>query len=851
MNRNQLLSIAFVLFLISGPELSGKAQTDSASAPASTTFKTNSSRKFWRGANYREEWLTPVKAPIINLSTEKGGLKPLRLGGGKQSKSLRVEDPGGRQYVLRLIEKFITSKTLPPELQSEAAEDLVADGVSASYPYAALSIPVLSEAAGVPYNKVKLVYIPDDPLLGEFRDEFKNRLAYFEERLPESVKKAEDSYDVAVKLKEDNDDNIDQRAVLRARILDLFIMDFDRHEDQWQWGAIDKDKGKTYFPIPRDRDQAFFVNQGVVPGMAKWPWVVPQLEGFKSKAKNINRFNFAARNFDRFFLTELNEQDWKKEVDEFIPKMTDEVIEKAINEQPKEIRSMSGDKIISILKERRKHLAAEVMQYYRFLSEAVSVSGSDKKELFEITRNEDGSVLLQVYKITKEGEQSTKMYDRTFDPDITEEIRLYSFDGEDKFLIKGNNDKIKIRMIGGDGNDIFENTGSGGGNIVYDMKSGDNKLTGDLKNKTANDTIVNSYNRLDYKYNQTIPSLLANYNSDDGVILGFSVKFINQGFRKTPYKNMHDIGFAHAIATKAFEFRYAAEYFSVFGRKTDLITYLDIKAPNITNFFGYGDETIYDKTKPGEFRYYRARYNTGDVAVLLRKRFSDKVMFTFGPAYQYYSMDSTDNLDRNIVTTIPGIDKTTLYAKQSYLGGRYSFIVDTRNNKVLPMKGVFMRLTGRHLEGLNDNSYNFTQFNGDFTFHLSIVPRKLILVNRTGGGHNFGDFEFYQAQYLGGEDNIRGYRKYRFAGRSKFFNNTELRWRLATFRTYLFPAYFGMFAFYDAGKLWVDGSDSSTGWLNGYGGGVWIAPLSRIVLSVSYTASKEDKIPIVSLGWKF
>ena len=40
---------------------------------------------------------------------------------------------------------------------------------------------------------------------------------------------------------------------------------------------------------------------------------------------------------------------------------------------------------------------------------------------------------LQVYKITKEGVQSTKMYDRTFDPAVTEEIRLYSFDGEDKF----------------------------------------------------------------------------------------------------------------------------------------------------------------------------------------------------------------------------------------------------------------------------------------------------------------------------------------------------------------------------------------------------------------------------------
>ena len=162
-----------------------------------------------------------------------------------------------------------------------------------------------------------------------------------------------------------------------------------------------------------------------------------------------------------------------------------------------------------------------------------------------------------------------------------------------------------------------------------------------------------------------------------------------------------------------------------------------------------------------------------------------------------------------------------------------------------------MRLRGRHLEGLNDDSYSFTQLNGEFTFHLPIITKRLILVNRTGGGHNFGDFEFYQAQYLGGEDNIRGYRKYRFAGQSKVFNNTELRWRMATFRTYLFPAHFGIFAFYDTGKIWEDVSNTDGGWVNGYGAGLWIAPLSRIVLSVSYTASKEDKLPIVSLGWKF
>ena len=407
-------------------------------------------------------------------------------------------------------------------------------------------------------------------------------------------------------------------------------------------------------------------------------------------------------------------------------------------------------------------------------------------------------------------------------------------------------------MIGGDGVDMFENLGGGGGNLVYDVKNENNKLSGDLKNKMRNDTIVNSYNRLGYKMNQIVPMLSIGYNRDDGVFLGISAKFINHGFRKEPYKNMHEFTINHSLATKAYEFRYYAEYIGVLGRNTDLLTYINIKAPNnVTNFFGYGDTSFYDKTKPGEFRYYRARYKTGDVALLLRKRFSDKVIFTFGPAYQYYSMDSADNADKFITTKPPGITSTT-FTKQEYLGGRYALTIDTRSNPILPLRGIVFKVAARHLSGLNDNSYDFVQLNGDFTFHLSLIPRTLILVNRTGGGHNFGDgFEFYQAQYLGSEDNLRGYRKNRFAGRSKVYNNTELRLRLANFSTYLFPAYFGLLAFYDTGKIWMDDSESSNRWINGYGGGIWIAPLRRFVITVTYMASKEDKLPLVGFGWKF
>jgi hypothetical protein len=819
----------------------------------STIFKISGARSFWMGSNYRKEWKTPIRVPVINLATEEGGLTPVKRGGGKQTRSMRIADATGREYNFRSIQKFITSKTLPADLQSEAAIDLVADGISASYPYAALSIPVLAEAAGVPYLKVKVVYIPDDPRLGEFQKDFGNLLAYMEEKVPTGVNKGYDTEEVVEKLKEDNDNSADQQAMLRARILDMFVMDLDRHEDQWEWVATDKEKGKLYYPVPKDRDQAFYTNQGVLPHIAQWPWLVPQLEGFKSKAKNIRRFNFAARNLDRFFLNELTEQDWQMATGKFLSQMTDSVIEKALAQQPPEIRNISGDKIISTLKERRNNLAAETMEYYRFLAEIVNVTASDKNELFDITCNEDGSVLLQIYKMTGEGNRSDKIYERSFDAQDTKEIRLYGFGGDDQFIIKGSNDKIKIRMIGGEGEDRFESSSAGESGLVYDNKDENNKLTGQLKNRMSRDTIVNYYDRLGYKYNQIIPFISVGFNLDDGVYLGGWLKIIRHGFRKTPYKNSHTVTLKHALASKAFNFRYNAEFIGTFGRRSDLLFETDIQAPQITNFFGYGASTFYDKTKPGRFRYYRARYSLGDISLLLRKNFSEKVIMTIGPTFQYFNLDPDEkhNKDRNIIQTVSnGLDPATLFSKQSYIGGRFSLIADTRDNKVLPQKGILWQTSLRYLSGLNDASYEVTQLNSEFTFHLNLIKNFVTVANRFGGGHNFGDFEFYQAQYLGSEDNLRGYRKNRFAGRSKLYNNLELRIKLANFKTYLFPGSLGILGFYDTGRIFAD-NDNSNDWLNGYGAGFWISPLRRMVLTFTYAASKEDKLPLIGLGWKF
>ena len=63
----------------------------------------------------------------------------------------------------------------------------------------------------------------------------------------------------------------------------MFIMDFDRHEDQWRWATNDTGEKKTYVAIPRDRDQAFFINNGFIPKQVAKPYRMPKFQGFRAR----------------------------------------------------------------------------------------------------------------------------------------------------------------------------------------------------------------------------------------------------------------------------------------------------------------------------------------------------------------------------------------------------------------------------------------------------------------------------------------------------------------------------------------------------------------------------------------
>jgi len=830
------------------------ALPDSVTVAANPDLKGTWFKNLMFGENYRKEWTQPIKVKVFDISKANGGMVPTKRGGGKQTKSLRLEDSTGKEYSLRSIQKF-PAPAIPAELRETIAKDIVAQGISASYPYAALSVAPISQAADVPHLEDVLVYVADDTLLGRFREEFANTLCMLEEREPSFTTKTYNTEEVALRLFKDNDDHINQKKVLKARILDMYIMDFDRHEDQWRWYTTDTGKGKIYNPIPKDRDQAFFTNQGLIPAYAKQRSLVPDIQGLRPQAFNIKTFNKSARNFDRFFLNELNKKDWELAIDTFLMAMTDSVIEVSLAMQPEEVRNYNAPEIVRILKERRKYLKSDLLKYYDFISKVVNVLGTNKKELFTIDRNDDGSVHVVVNKLDKENDVSSTIYDRLFDPAVTKEIRIYGLENDDRFIFSGNNNAIKVRIIGGAGDDEFISKGDNNRTAVYDASFEKNVFSGNnnYRNKVSDDPTVNQYDRLYYKYNIFNLLFSAAYNRDDGIFLGAGFTYTGHGFRKSPYASRHQLAITHALATQAYNIKYNADFIKLIGN-TDLLVRSDIKAPiNVKNFFGIGNGTFYDKSRPGEFRYYRTRYNLADASVLLRKTLQSWMNVSYGAIFQYYNLDSAQNRDKFINNfAINGQDPETVAKRKTYLGAVVNLDIDSRNNKVIPSRGANISLSGRTMWGLNKAAQsNLTRFDADLGIFISLVENsKTVFATRFGYGKNIGHYEFFQAQYLGGNTNLRGFPNNRFAGRSMFFNNSEIRFRIADFKTYLFPGAFGLIVFNDVGRVWAN-EKSSKEWHYGYGAGLYLSPLRRFVIAGYYTRSSEGAFPLVTFGFQF
>ncbi len=839
------------------------------SAIASKRYLARKSQEKWLGKNYRDVWSTPIEVDVIDLSTEKGGLNVLKRGGGMQTKSLRLEANDGRQYVLRSIEKY-PENAIPEALKKTFAQDIVQDQISASHPYGAYIVPVLAEAAEIYHTNPKPVWIPDEPRLGQHRAAFKGTLALYEER-PNKEAARDPSFgkadgvkgtdDILLKLKEDNDNRVDQNFVVRNRLFDMWIGDWDRHDDQWRWAIFEnKGKGETFRPIPRDRDQAFFVNDGIITAIASRKWALPKIEGFDEEVRWAPGISQNARFFDRTFMSEPDWADWKDQIDFLQERLTDQVIDEAISVWPDTVQRLTGEEIRSGLHARRADMERYARELYLFLSKEVEVVGSDKHEYFLINQLNEDELQLTVRKRKKDGELKGELYSRLFTAEETKEIRLYGRDGEDIFEITGvPKGKIKVKIIGGTDKDkVINATGQKLAHLrVYDRKKS-TETEGNSKGilRLSKDPSINYYNRKAFKYDLLIPLASLAINQDDGLFLGAGFSYTKNAWRKEPYASTHSLLMNRAIATDSYSFSYK-------GSLTDLIGKWDVNPSFIlqepffvNNFFGLGNETAFDMSRavlPEEddpVDFYRIRIKRLETDLDFSRNLGSKGKFTFGTGYRRIAVEQTENRILESLNQSGELEAQD-FASNKYLKLKATFSIDTRDQRVLPKRGVTAFARYERFEGLESFSESFDRVSAEWAFYLSMrLPASLTIANRIGTAHNTGEFRFFNANTLGGRFNLRGYRRTRFYGKTSLYHNLDLRLKLFSFRSYIFPGQLGLLAFHDTGRVWLDGERSDR-WHTGKGFGIWISPLNSLVLNINYAFGEDENLPALYFNYFF
>jgi hypothetical protein len=805
--------------------------------------------RFLFGENYRKEYATPTELPVIRISTFKGGLTPAKRGGGHQSRSLRLKDNDGNEWALRSVDKY-PEVLLPEQLRETFASDWIKDAMSAQHPYAALTVPVVANAVNVPHSNPVIGFIAPDAKLGIYSRLFANTVCLLEEREP--FGKSDNTVDMLDALNKDNDNSIDSNEFFRARLLDLFLGDWDRHADQWRWADIKKGSAKKYVAVPRDRDQVFHLTEGVIPTSAARPWVAPFLHNFDGEIKKVNAFFFGGRDLNARFLNQFNNDEWMQMTKNFTAAVTDSVLHTALLKLPAESYKLRGEILFNKWKARRENLPGAMEKYYHFFNRIVDITTSDKNELVEITDAADNGLNIAIRKISKERNIKDQIYQRTFYPSETKEIRIFIAKGNDSVVINDHS-SIKLRIIGGDSNKVYNVIDSKQkirlydkpGNAAFEGEAG--KLHKHLSNDSLNTAIIPTN-----LYNVTAPLIDVGYNVDDGLIFGLGIKHIQQGFRKTPYASVQQFTVAHSFSTKAYRIRYKGEWIKAVG-KADITLQGFASAPeNTINFFGRGNETEYDKT--GDYKtYYRTRFGQYQLYPALRWGNGAATSFSFGPALQYYHFDSSDNKGRFIANTglINSYDSNTIAKDKTHAGIVAVFTHDMRNNKLLPSWGSYINIQLNTIAGLNKYSKSFAQLIPEVAFYKSVNARSTVVIaERFGGMVTLGKTTFYQSAFLGGQGNLLGYRQYRFAGEHMLYNNLEARIKLANFASYIFPGQIGIIGFYDIGRVWVQ-QENSRKWHNGAGGGIYFAPAQMAVLRIVAGYSREGWYPYIALGFRF
>ncbi|MEM6287788.1 MAG: BamA/TamA family outer membrane protein [Bacteroidota bacterium] len=879
------------------PETIGATVTTALDADfaASPPFSNSGLTRALFGRRYRDLWKTPIEVPVVDMGTEAGGLTPVKRSGGNQTTGLRLASGDGHPYDFRLLEKGGTGG-LPSELRDGLASDVLLELRAAATPYGGIVTAALSADAGVPTPRPEIVYIPDDPRLGRYRDAFGDRLATLEVRPDDDVSDVpgfEGFTDVISdeslreELREDQDHRVDQRAFLRARLLDLLVADWDRHAGQWRWGAFEPGEldpsltgdaatqGKVYLPVPRDHDWAMYGIGGLVQ---------PILFLFDTRLQGVGEgygslVGLTTNGFfqDRRFLNALPLDDWRAIATDLQDRLDDDAIDRALAVLPAPIQAEVAPEWRRILRGRRDGLVDVAERYYGLHARVVDVVGSDEREAFALARLGDGRLEV-VIRSFKGGEDGRELYRRTLDPSETDEVRLYGLGGRDVFRVTGDGPaSVDVRIIAGAGDD--ELVAPAGRVAVYDTPNGlrITEAGRGLADRRSDAPGVNRYDPTERILGDVRTFPVVGFQATDGALLGLSRTWFVPGFRLQPFAASHMLAANYATATGGVEGTYSGRMREAVGT-FDLDVDLLASTPRYArNFYGLGNGSAFIDNEFAEVDLARVQLRAG-----LGAPVGEGVRLVAGPLVRY--ADAARDTSRLV---LPLTDLTSSFAPptpagglpeaafdgQTHAGGFARLELAAVDRAVNPRQGIRLGAEATLHAGVAGAAETYGTVGGEAALYvpLSLAPQATLAL-RAGATHVAGAFPFFDAAVLGGPGSLRGYRRERFAGRTAASGSAELRMKLFDVSAYVLPLQVGVLGFADAGRVWADvtectdvatpeacavidfeGADPDAGddLQLGYGGGLWIGVLDYGLLNLTVGASDESTLVTLGLGFTY
>ncbi|HSM05616.1 MAG TPA: hypothetical protein VK858_13460 [Longimicrobiales bacterium] len=407
---------------------------DSVTAAPGETYPANAVERWLFGDLNRHLWRREFTVPVLSLDSLGGGVVVEEVSGGKQTLGLRMRGENGIEYQFRSIVKDAT-RLLPDPIDESALTGLLDDQMAAQFPLAAMVVAEILETAGVDVAKPAPVVLPDDERLGEYREAFAGRMGWVEVRPDEregdrpgwdGSSKVTGSEELYEELAENPDSRVDAPALIRARLIDMLVGDWDRHSDQWRWASFEEDGRIRWEPIPRDRDWAFARIDGLITRIGGW--IKGDYIGFSDEHPDVSRLVSSADNLERRLLGEVDRDEYLRQARELRAVLTDSALAAAVDVLPPTYLVTEREWLLEGLTARRDALLDVADEWYALRAEEVDVFGTEQVDVFEVTRTFDGLLTVLIRTGSADG---PVRFERTFRPGTTETVRLHWTEGQD------------------------------------------------------------------------------------------------------------------------------------------------------------------------------------------------------------------------------------------------------------------------------------------------------------------------------------------------------------------------------------------------------------------------------------